>query len=215
MRSAIVAGFISLLVLSLGLAAEKIEVTFVSADECRGNHGVYRWDVKTDMEEPPDEIPAANRVTPSKIGAWPNPPGKFTAKTPRSGREKEWFEVTGKVVLAKAEADGDLHIQLVDVMPGNDVNVVVEVPVRQHADESSWTEIRKTVFGWNKTEIKFPFTITDDKPLDLGKHPVIRVRGKAFWDATHAKKGATNRRSEAEAVAVWEIHPVMDLKEIE
>src|SRR5689334_12798461 len=108
-------------VLAAARAAET-EVVFVSPTECHGEHGVYRWDVKTDHEVPPDTIPAANKVKPSDIGKWAPPRGVITKQTPRSGREKEWFEVTGKVTLVKVEEDGDLHIQLVDADGSSNVN---------------------------------------------------------------------------------------------
>jgi hypothetical protein len=41
---------------------------------------------------------------------------------------------------------------------------------------------------------------------------VIRVVGKAFYDAEHAGKKPTNRREKQTKLAVWEIHPVMELK---
>jgi hypothetical protein len=196
--------------------ATQTDVVFVSAIECQGEHAVYRWDVKTDQEAPPDIIAETNRVKPSDIGNWPAQRGVITKHTPRSGKEKEWFELTGKVTLVKAEEDGDLHIQLVDADGSSNVNVVVEVPVRQQLGESPWDAIRQEVFGWTKT--KFPFTIKSSKKLDLTKNPVIRVEGKAFFDAVHAGKGpdgkATNRRTDAgagEEVTVWEIHPVMVL----
>jgi hypothetical protein len=130
---------------------DEVEVEFVSPTECHGNHGVYRWGVKTDHEVPPDSIPAANKIKPSDIGKWQPPRGVITANTPRSGREKEWFEVTGRVALVKAEADGDLHIQLVDSDGRSNVNVVVEVPVKQYPGVSPWDEIRTKVFAWTKT----------------------------------------------------------------
>jgi hypothetical protein len=190
------------------------EVVFISATDCQGAHGVYRWDFKTDHEVPPETIPAANKVKPSDIGNWPPPRGQITKQTPRSGREKEWYEVTGKVTLVKAEEDGDLHIQLQDADGPSNVNVVVEVPVRQTSGESPWDTIRTDVFGW--TDQTFPFQITSSKKLTLTKHPVIRVEGKAFFDATHAGKGSgavPNRRKDVpgEEVTVWEIHPVMVL----
>jgi len=193
-------------------AAQQIEVTFVSPTECDLAHGAYRWDVKTDQELPPDTIPDTNKVKPSDIAQWPPLQGKVTMHTPRSGREKDWFEVTGKVVLVRAEADGDLHIQLKDADGQSDIMVVVEIPVKQHTGESPWDESRTQVFGWSKT--KFPFTLTSDRQLDLIKTPIIRVQGKAFFDAMH--KGATpNRRKSDPNVTVWEIHPVMTLQEVE
>jgi hypothetical protein len=41
--------------------------------------------------------------------------------------------------------------------------------------------------------------------------PVIRVAGKAFYDAVHGKKSTPNRRRDNRHLTVWEIHPVMRL----
>jgi hypothetical protein len=198
-------------------AADEPEVTFVNATECRGEHAVYRIDVKNDLEAPPDTIAPENRIKPSVIAAWPAPRGVITKHTPRSGKEKQWFAVTGRVTLVKAEEDGDLHIQLVDEDGGNKVNVVVEVPVKQLIGDSPWDKIREEVFGW--TKVKFPFkTRSSLKLTPKGPYPVVTVEGKAFFDATHAGRdkdgNLTNRREDAgagEEVTVWEIHPVMML----
>jgi len=61
----------------------------------------------------------------------------------------------GKVVLVKAEEDGDLHIQLGDPDGKSKMEVVVEVPVDNNDPNSAWSKIRKTVFGWSNQE--FPF----------------------------------------------------------
>lgn len=178
----------ALLVCIAVATASETEVIFASPVECTGEHSVYRFDVKMDQEVPPQAIDPKNKVKPSDIGNWPVPRGVITRNTPRSGREKEWFEVTGRVSLVKAEEDGDLHIQLVDVDGASKVNVVVEVPVKQLVGESPWDGIRREVFSWTNT--KFPFSTMSSKKLDLSKKPVIRVEGKAFFDAIHAGKGA-------------------------
>jgi hypothetical protein len=199
---------------ALAVWAADHPVTFFSADDSDGAHGVYRWDVKIDMEAPPDVIPDDHKVKPSTIGDWAAPKGKITGKTPRSGREKEWWEVTGKVVLMKAEDDGDLHIQLCDADNADSVQVVVEVPVRQFAAESPWTEIRTEAFTW--TDVNFPLTFSGSKMFTLNKKPVIKVEGKAFFDATHRKKDMPNRRNNTDKeIAVWEIHPVMRLEVVQ
>jgi hypothetical protein len=195
---------------STGAAAVgEAETTFVSPTECHNAHAVYRTDVKNDHELPPDHIPAANHVYPSDMAKWPVPEGKYTRQTPRSGREKEWFELTGQVVLAKCEEDGDIHIQLVDPDGKGKVNVVVEIPVKQYVEESPWDEIRTKVFSWSTA--KFPFKTKGSHPLTLHKQPIIIVVGHAFWDGMHhLKDGKPNRRKDGD-VAVWEIHPVMEL----
>jgi hypothetical protein len=213
MRWMFLAGFV-FFAAATALVADQVVVEFLNPCECHNNHGVYRWDVKTDQEAPPHQIPNDHKLKPSDIAAWPEPRTRITSHTPRSGQEKEWFQVTGKVVLAKAEADGDLHIQLVDEDKPDGVNVVVEVPVKHHPGISPWCDIRKMIFTrWSQTT--FPFDVTSDKKIDLQKHPVIRVEGKAFFDATHKGRGAPPNRREGEPnVSIWEIHPVMVLEEM-
>lgn len=188
-------------------AAGQELVFFNSPCECNGNHAEYRWAAKTDTQAPPASIPATHKLKPSEVGSWSGPGGKFHQDTPRSGKENEWFEVTGRVTLVKAEADGDLHVQLVDADGANSINIVVEVPVG-----SRWCNILKTVFGWTKANP--PFTTTSSRQLTLKTQPVVRVIGKAFYDAAHAGKKTTgNRRpNTSKAVTIWEIHPVMKLE---
>jgi hypothetical protein len=131
-------------------------VTFVSPVECKGDHGKWRWKIKTEKDRPPATIPADHRVTPADIADWEPPQEKVTMRTPRVGREEEWWELTGKVTLVKAEKDGDLHIQLGDPEGEGRLQVVVEVPVDHGHPDSAWSNIRKTVFGWSSQT--FPFT---------------------------------------------------------
>jgi hypothetical protein len=153
-------------------------VTYVSPIECKGDHGKWRWRVKTEKDRPPARIAADHQVTPADIAAWEPPEGKITTRTPRVGREKEWFELTGKVMLVKAEEDGDLHIQLGDPKGKGRMQVIVEIPVDHGHPDSAWSEIRKTVFGWSSQ--RFPFTTKTGHKLRLDQRPVVRVVGKAF-----------------------------------
>jgi hypothetical protein len=41
---------------------------------------------------------------------------------------------------------------------------------------------------------------------------VIRVIGKAFFDIGHAPADHSNRRTDLQGYAAWEIHPVMALQ---
>jgi hypothetical protein len=68
--------------------------------ECKADHGKWRWKVKTDKDSPPTSIPADHRVTPGDIAGWEPPEEKITTRTPRVDREKEWYELTGKVLLS-------------------------------------------------------------------------------------------------------------------
>src|SRR6516162_3026337 len=65
-------------------------VTYVSPIECKGDHGKWRWKVKTEKDRPPARIAADHRVTAADIAAWEPPEGKITTRTPRAGREREW-----------------------------------------------------------------------------------------------------------------------------
>jgi hypothetical protein len=80
---------------------------------------------------------------------------------------------TGRVVHAKVEADGDIHIALTDAT-GNKVGTVsAEIPVGP-----KWSEIRQIVFGWTTQE--FPFIVKTAHTLKISEHHVITVTGKAF-----------------------------------
>jgi hypothetical protein len=69
--------------------------------------------------------------------------------------------------------------------------------------------MRKTVFGWSSQ--KFPFDTKTGHKLRLRRRPIVRVVGKAFYDAKHGKKATPKRRRDHANVTVWEIHPVMRL----
>ena len=202
--------FILVIAFNVSLVDASNKGTFTSTCKCiyeknLACFGTYRWDVKTDKATVPAEVAD---VTPSKIGEWDGPGGKFGYNTPRIPEEERWYRVTGKVTLVRAEPDGDLHIQMVDADANGDaVNIVVEIP-----NGSKWCEIRKTVFGW--TNVKFP---RKNGELKLIKEPVITVTGKAFYDGQHSdKKKTSNRRKDSargKPTTVWEIHPVMELIE--
>jgi hypothetical protein len=188
-------------------AKPKPAVVFESPTETENSHGVYRWDAKVDDEQPPASVGAFHKITPSTIAGWPEPSEPVKVDSPRMGIEREWFELVGRVVLAKVEADGDIHIQLADADGKNKVQVVVEIPTGP-----PWDAIRKEVFSW--TSQTFPFKTESSKPLRLKKHPVIRVTGKAFYDGEH-RGPVENRRRDAgngEEVTVFELHPIMRLE---
>jgi len=187
-------------------SAEK-KVTYSSACVCKINEtgepckGEYRWAIKTDKELPPKSI---TDVAPSEIGTWKGPGEEYHLEK-RTGKEINWYRVTGKVTQVRAEPDGDLHIMLVDKDGKSNVNVVVEVPLGD-----MWCDIRKSVFGW-AADVKFPL---DRKTLTLNREHVVSVVGKAFYDGKYAEKEKTaNRRKKSEETTIWEIHPVMELIE--
>jgi hypothetical protein len=69
------------------------------------------------MSPVPSDPSALQSVTPSQIYAWegPGPNVDLTGYTEtRMPSEQKWYAVTGRIVDAKVEADGDIHIALVD-----------------------------------------------------------------------------------------------------
>jgi hypothetical protein len=80
-------------------------VTFVSPVECHGDHGKWRWKVKTQIDRPPADILADHRVTPSDIGGWDPPEEKITTRTPRVGRETEWSCRAGRSLPPAPQGD--------------------------------------------------------------------------------------------------------------
>ena len=186
-------------------AAEQPPVTIVSPCECHDNHGKGRWDVKNDPSTPPINAGAIQAVTPSDVFGWPGPGEQLTWQSKRTGRENNWYSVTGRIVAVKVEADGDLHIALADATGDKPGIVVCEVP-----SQPQWCEIRTTVFGCTRT--RFPLHVRSTRKLTLNEAPVVTLIGKAFWDIGHAPKDQSNRRSHLPGYAAWEIHPVMALR---
>jgi hypothetical protein len=137
-------------------------VTFESPCECRDNHGKGRWAVKNDSSTPPADASAIQSVIPSDMFSWPGIDVKMTRQSERTGRENNWYSLTGRVVAVEVEADGDLHIALGDATGDKPGMVVCEVPCESKA---SWCEIRKTIFSWTRTQ--FPQHIRSTRELTI------------------------------------------------
>jgi hypothetical protein len=179
-------------------------VTYVSPCECLENHGKQRWAEKNDSAVPPSDASAIQAVTPSDIFAWQGPTEYLVPSSERIWSEKKWYALTGRVVEVRAEEDGDLHISLKDVTGDKSGAVVVEIPAK-----AEWCELRKIVFGW--TQVEFPFRVRSGRKLKFREPLIITVVGKAFFDIGHAPADHSNRRTDLEGYAAWEIHPVMVL----
>jgi hypothetical protein len=186
-------------------AAAQQEVTCESPCSCSSAHAKGRWSVKNDPSTPPTDASAIQAVTPSDMFSWPGPDVHLTQQSERTGREQNWFALTGRVVALKVEADGDLHIALSDATCDKHGIVVAEIPLGPQ-----WCDIRTTVFSWTPT--RFPFRTRSTKKLKVANPPIITVIGKAFWDTAHALKDQSNRRRYMPGYAVWEIHPVMEIE---
>jgi len=106
--------------------------------------------------------------------------------------------------LTKVEVDADLHLALQDATGAKAGIVVCEIPAKQE-----WCSIRETVFSWTRT--RFPLHIQSTRKLTVNGTPVVTMIGKAFWDIGHAPADQSNRRTDLQGYAAWEIHPVMML----
>ena len=68
----------------------------------------------------------------------------LTTETERKiASEQKWYNLTGRVVGLKVEADGDITLALKDASSNRVGTVGAEIPVGP-----KWCEIRQTVFGW-------------------------------------------------------------------
>jgi hypothetical protein len=182
-------------------------VTFTSPCECQAQKSGSRWAVKTDRSPVPWDKSVIESVTPSQIYEWkgPEPNVALTPETEtRIPAEQKWYNLTGRVVAVKVEADGDITLVLKDADGKKGGTVGAEIPVGPE-----WCELRKTVFGW--TTQSFPFSFQESQTLEIREPHVITVTGKAFFDVDHAPANHSNRRINSKERAVWEIHPIMAL----
>jgi hypothetical protein len=83
---------------------------------------------------------------------------------------------------------------------------VAEIPAKP---QKKWCELREIVFSWTHT--KFPFRVLSGRKLKIAQPPTITVVGKAFFDINHAPADQSNRRTDLQGYAAWEIHPAMRL----
>jgi len=146
-------------------------------------------------------------VTPSQICEWKGPESNvpLTPETDtRIAAEQKWYNLTGRVVGVKVEADGDITLVLKDADGKKAGTVGAEIPVGP-----TWCELRQTVFGW--TTQSFPFTFRESQKLQMREQHIITVTGKAFFDVQHVSADNSNQRTKQKKYAVWEIHPVMAL----
>src|SRR5437868_2996085 len=92
------------------------KVTFASPCKITGQHGVDRWPAKTDSERAPADKSKITPIIPSQIFNWPGvgTTAGITRSSKRIPSEQRWFALTGRVTGVKVEADGDIHIELVD-----------------------------------------------------------------------------------------------------
>src|SRR6266699_3548831 len=101
----------------------------------------------------------------------PGPVEHLTQSSERTGIENNWFALTGRIVAAKVEVDGDLHLALQDAAGDKAGIVVCEIPAKQQ-----WCSIRETVFSWTPT--RFPFHTSSAKKLTRTASPLCVLRSR-------------------------------------
>jgi hypothetical protein len=195
----------SILAVSPAFGAAKKKIAFASPTSCGGAHGIARWTVKIDTQKPPPKS-QITPTTPSEMYAWKGVGTKAALGNKRLQAEQKWYVVTGKIDGIKVEADGDIHIELVDANDNKPGTVSVEIPCGR-----TWDEFRKLAFSW--TDQTFPFSFQSAKTLKLTNPHVIAVTGKTFYDVDHAPKDRSNQRPKPfhAGYSVWELHPVMGM----
>jgi hypothetical protein len=170
--------------------------------QCLDNHGKQRWAEKHDPELPPNDESTIQAITPSEMFNWQGPAEHLAASSKRIADEEKWYPLTARVGEARAAEDGDLHIALQDATGDKLGFVVAVIP-----SKPEWCELRQIVFGWTKAQ--FPFHVRSGRKLKITQPLVITVIGKAFFDIGHAPADHSNRRTDLQDYAAWEIHPVM------
>ena len=183
-------------------------VEFTSSCVCTACQGKHRWDVKTDKSPAPASVAADHRITPSELRKWIGPGGTIGKSTPRSGKEAEFFALTGEIRYARLEDDGDIHLQLADQGKGKKAKTAsVEIPMGE-----PWCAIRQQLFGL--LNVTLPVQFSKHKNVSPKSNTLITVTGKAFYDAENdGDDSRANDRtgSGSSQTTVWEIHPVMKL----
>src|SRR5260370_16498930 len=94
---------------------------------------------------------AIQSVTPSQMYAWEGlAPDVDLARMveARMPSEEKWYALTGRVVDAKVEADGDIHLALEDATGNNVETVSAEIPVGPR-----WVQIPQTAFSLTTTTV--------------------------------------------------------------
>jgi hypothetical protein len=183
-------------------------VTFTSECSCENDHAESRWQAKINSAETPTNLSEIRQLTQSDIYGWKGP-GSISRRQERLPAEQEWHALIGRVVAVRAEEDGDIHLVLADAVDNKVGKVIAEIPL-----EARWCAMRTAVFSW--TDATFPFETRRGNDLRPTHSYIVRAVGKAFYDVDHAGKNTeNNRRPYDRSLAVWEIHPVMNLEVIE
>jgi len=121
--------------------------------------------------------------------------------TARSGRETKPFSVSGWVRRTRAEADGDVHVEITQNRTDSVDNCfVVEIPA---ADLSPR-------FNKARNDLAALLSVSQISDKDFDTPTQVRFTGLAFWDGWHATSAlpVNHGRCNSTKGAAWELHPV-------
>jgi hypothetical protein len=119
----------------------------------------------------------------------------------RSGQETKTFSVLGWVRRTRAEADGDVHVEITQNRNDAVENCfVVEIPA---ADLSPR-------FNTARNDLAALLSVSQISDKDFATPTQVRFTGLAFWDGWHATSTlpVNHGRCNSTKGAAWELHPV-------
>ena len=121
--------------------------------------------------------------------------------TARSGRETKPFSVSGWVRRTRAEADGDVHVEITQNRTDSVDNCfVVEIPAANLSPR----------FNKARNDLAALLSVSQISDKDFDTPTQVRFTGLAFWDGWHATSAlpVNHGRCNSTKGAAWELHPV-------
>lgn len=167
--------------------------------------GTERWAVKTLSDQDVSNIDfdhvvqttitALNALAPDCGGSLP------TDQRPRD-EERKVYEVVGRVIVIKQEADRDYHIGLED--PTSHATMVVEVVDTRCPGARDAAPDQKSAMRAGHDSL---FDALGDAGLDALNGQEVRVRGVGFFDKGHGQTGLSESCIELHPVISFELMP--------
>ncbi len=194
--------------LALVAALAALPIGTADGQTCTEPH--YRWSEKVDTSFV-HQTRAAVDVT--AMLTWPA--RTITARdkcASRIGKERSVFSVTAYVRRIKLhESDGDWHVEITEeeYTPVPASCIVVEIPAPANGDV--YRQARDQLAALVDTT---HLTTTGD----LDAPVLVTFTGAAFFDGYHLKKTSTGKhasqhgRCNSSLSALWELHPIYDVK---
>jgi hypothetical protein len=180
-------------------------VSMASASTSRplcGDQAHYRWKEKatsSGLDDPEHSISVTGML------AWPALPFHGSSIVSwcqgREGRENTVYRLTGWVRRVRAEADGDVHIEVTSTAHSPVARcVVVEIPPESYSPR----------FKQARDDLKVVLGITSLSNHDLAQPVRAMFTGLAFWDGWHVTTGLPTNHGRCNSTkgAAWELHPV-------